>query len=200
MEATMFSRLALVVALALGSAALLAAQQSDSPEPYNDDEAYRVYDVLLPHDSSPNTLVVQQETIGPLSREGSASLGPENCLTPAAASEFKDAILDYNRNNQKKSLLQRKFSVSRPYEILDAGTLNAMFQHPDGWNKFYQRFPNSGGIYNMSAVGFNRDKTRALVYFGSGCQGQCGDWSFRLLEKVNGKWEQAGGVTCHTAA
>lgn len=130
----MFSRLALVVALALGSAALLAAQQSDSPEPYNDDEAYRVYDVLLPHDSSPNTLVIQQETIGPLSREGSASLGPENCLTPAAASEFKDAILDYNRNNQKKSLLQRKFSVSRPYEILDAGTLNAMFQHPDGWN------------------------------------------------------------------
>ncbi len=197
----MLSRLALVGALVLGCSATMLAQQSDSPEPYNEDEAYRVYDVLLPQDSSPGTLVIQQQTFGPLSQDGPVPLGPEGCLTAAAASEFKDAIRDYNRRNQKKWLLQRKFSLARPYEIIDPGTLSTMFQQADGWDKFSQRFPRSSGIYDMSAVGFDQDNARAIVYLGKSCGWLCGDWDFHLLRKINGKWEDVRtGITCHTVS
>ena len=48
----------------------------------------------------------------------------------------------------------------------------------------------------MSAVGFNKETTLAVVYTGSSCGGLCGSWSFHLLEKTDGKWKEAPGVTC----
>lgn len=63
-----------------------------------------------------------------------------------------------------------------------------------------ERYPGSGGILPMSSVGFNKEKTCAIVYFGSSCGSLCGAWSFHLLEKVNGKWREIPGVTCHTGS
>ena len=112
----MLARLALVGALFLGGGTLLA-QQTDSPEPYTDDEAYRVYESLLFReiaDSDLNaTLVIQQQAQGPISDGSFFPRGPEGCVAPAAAEEFKDAIGDYNRLNKRCWLLQRKFSTQR---------------------------------------------------------------------------------------
>lgn len=197
----MLSRFALVGTLVLSCCASMLAQQSESPEPYTEDEAYRVYEAMLPHDSSTDVLVIQQRTHGPVSQNTPVPLGPEGCLTPEAASEFKDAITDYDRLNHKQWLLQKKFALSRPYELMDPRTMDTMFRQKDGWDQFARRFPNSDGIYDLSAVGFNQDKTRAIVYFGKGCGWLCGSWDFHLLRKISGEWKDSTtGVMCHTVS
>jgi len=193
----MLSRIALIGALVLSCSAATLAQQSSSPEAYIDDEAYRVYDALLPQDSTGSTFVMQGDTFAKLSDQNSHSFGPEECIDPGVAADFKDAITDYNRANQNRWLLQRKFSTQHPYEILDAATLAALFKG-DGWTALRQRFPNAAGMFEMSAVGFNKDKTRAILYFGHSCGSLCGDWSFHLLKKVESKWTEVPGVMCHT--
>ena len=74
-------------------------------------------------------------------------------------------------------------------------TIETLFKR-DGWDAFYKRYPGSGGYVIVSAVGFNRGKSQAIVYTGSVCGNLCGRWSFHLLEKVDGNWKQATGVTC----
>ncbi len=195
----MLSRIAAVGALVLSCAAIMLAQQASSLEAYTDEDAYRIYDALLPQNSSGPTVVIEAETYPQLSVKNAHAFGPEECIDPSVAPEFKDAISDYNRLNQNKWLLQRKFALPRPYEIIDSATLSALAG--DGnWSAFSQRFPKSRGVFQMSAVGFNKDKTRAVVYFGQLCGSLCGSWSFELLKKVDSKWVSAPGVMCHTVS
>src|ERR1035438_3249585 len=158
----MISRTALAAVVFLGFLSGGMAQQSADPEPYNDADAYEIYSVVLPHASYGAMLVIQEETVPELQQPGGFPRGPENCLFPEAASRFQDAVSDYIHLNQKIWRLQRKFQLEKPYEIVNRATLNTLFKARN-WDDFRQRYPNSGGIVVMSAVGFNQEKTRAIV-------------------------------------
>jgi hypothetical protein len=159
---------------------------------YDVEDAYRIYSLLLPHEESYGfakaTLIIQEETV---SKVVAAS---EPCVTPEAARRFKDAIADYNLN-RKQGLLKRQFQIEKSYEIVSSDTIGALFKD-GGWDSFYKRYPDSGGYIIMSAVGFNKEKTRAIVYTGSSCGDLCGSWSFHLLEKIDGNWKEVPGVSC----
>ena len=196
----MISRTPLTAVIFLSCVASAMAQQGASPEPYNDADAYQIYSVLLPHEAAyGDVMVILAETAGPLQGRSGFPIGPENCLYPEAASRFRDAVADYNRVNQKTWLLQRKFQLEKPYEIVNSDTIKLL---TDGWNwaGFHKRYPSSGGILEMSAVGFNKDKTRAIVYSGVSCGGLCGSWRFHLLEKMASGWKEVRGVSCHTVS
>jgi len=170
------------------------AERPAAAEPYDVKEAYEVYGVLLPHEESygfsKGMLVIQQDMI----REQQSY---SSCLAVEAAKKFKDAISDFDRLGRKSWLLQRKFEISKPYTLVGADTINQLFhQLPGGWETFYKLYPGSGGYLVMSPVGFNKDKTLAIVYTGSACGGLCGSWRFHLLEKVQGTWKEAPGVIC----
>jgi hypothetical protein len=177
-------RLRVVVAVIgfILSISFVLAQDSAAGQPYAVGDAYQVYNVLLPHEESvdfaKSTLVIRQETVA-------EPLPPDRCLTPEAASNFKDAIADYRQANSKQWILQRKFQSEKPYEIVSSETIETLFKR-DGWDAFYKRYPGSGGYVIVSAVGFNRGKSQAIVYTGSVCGNLCGRWSFHLLEKVDG--------------
>jgi len=176
--------------------ASVPAQPSSAGNPYEVEEAYAVYSLLLPHEESygfsKSTLVLQQETARPPGRG--------SCLTTEAASKFKDAAADLDHWTGRVWLLQRKFQIAKPYELVSAETIDLFFKN-GGWEDgFYKRYPDSGGYLVMSPVGFNQDKTQAIVYTGSTCGGLCGRWGFHLLEKVDGKWKEVPGVTCRTVS
>jgi hypothetical protein len=95
--------------------------------------------------------------------------------------------------------LQRQFQIEKAYEMVSSDTIAVLFQG-GGWDDFYKRYPDSGGYITMSAVGFDQEKTRAVVYTGSSCGGLCGGWSFHLLEKLDGNWKTVPGVTCSAAS
>jgi len=171
------------------------AQQPAPASPYDVDEVYRVYSVLLPREESyefaRGTLVIQEETV-------SEHLDTK-CLTKAATRKFKDAIVDYERANTKQWLLQRLFQSEKPYGLVSSDAIKAAFKERF-WDSFESRYPGSGGYITFSAVGFNNDKTLAVVYTGSSCGGLCGRWGFHVLEKINGQWKEVAGVTCFTVS
>jgi len=181
-----------LVAACLCWSAIAAGQTSAAAKTYHVEDAYQIYNLLLPHEESygfaKGTLIIQEETVS--KRDAS-----EPCVTPEAASRFKDAIADYKRLNKKQWLLQRQFQIEKPYEIVSSDAIGVLFKD-SGWDSFYKRYPDSGGYVIMSAVGFNKEKTRAVVYTGSACGGLCGLWRFHLLEKIDGNWKEVPGVSC----
>jgi len=186
-----------VLVSASGVCAALA-QHSAPAEPYDVDAAYQVYHVLLPQEESSRfakgALVIQKETVSNPIDEG-----PRACLTPEAAKTFKDAIADYERVNKKQWLLEPRFQIEKPYEIVGSDVIAGLLKS-GGWRGFDKRYLGSGGYIIVSAVGFNADKTQAIVYSGSLCGSLCGRWSFHLLEKVAGKWREVPGVSCFSVS
>ena len=181
-----------LVAACLCWSAIAPGQTSIAAKTYDVKDAYQIYSLLLPHEESYNfakgTLIIQEET------ESKRDVS-EPCVTPEAASRFKDAIADYKRVNKKQWLLQRQFQIEKPYEIVSSETIGIVLRSGD-WDGFLKRYPESGGYIIMSAVGFNREKTLAVVYAGSSCGGLCGSWRFHLLAKIDGNWKEVPGVTC----
>ncbi|HEY6765908.1 MAG TPA: hypothetical protein VI386_14180 [Candidatus Sulfotelmatobacter sp.] len=90
-----------LAAVCLCCSVILAGQTSIPLKAYEVDEAYQIYNLLLPdeesYDLAKGTLIIQEATVSnPVS---------ESCLTTEAASRFKDAITDYKRLNSKQRLL-----------------------------------------------------------------------------------------------
>jgi hypothetical protein len=155
----------------------------DSPKPYEDGEAYAVYAAILPSEwpwrvANAKRLVIRTET--------------ENykmCLQPEKDWErvVGPAISDYQKRNEKPWLLQPNFDIALPYQLVSADELkSAMAQ--GSWQGFYKQYPESGGFISLSAVGFNADRTVAVVYMGHHCGGLCGGGEFHVLQKKDGKW------------
>lgn len=117
-------------------------QDSASQRPYDDADAYQIYGLLLSHGEAlgEGTLVIQQQTISKLKLPGGFANGPEDCLFPNAASEFADAIKDYDRLNQQHWLLQRKFQTQKSYELVSSEALK-LLPKQGFWKEFYKRYP-----------------------------------------------------------
>ena len=166
--------------------ALLLSQgviSSGKPPLSGDQEAYEVYSAILPSEwplrvAHHKTLIIQKET-----------KGYEMCLRPEKEWQEKivPAISDYVRSNAKPSLLQPKINVEVPYQLIIADELRSVIQTA-GWEGFSQRYSDSGGWIELSAVGFNPNKTVAVVYMGHHCGMLCGGGGFHVLEKKDGKW------------
>jgi hypothetical protein len=169
------------------------AQNSTVAKPYESVDAYQIYSLLLPQEESygfaKSTLVIQEETASNAAVEGA-------CLSAEVANRFKGAISDYRRSQTKNWHLQRQFQIEKPYEIVDKATIGPLLK--GGWDRYHDQYPRSGGYIFMSAVGFNKNKTLAIVYTGSICGGLCGRAQFHLLEKTQGHWKEVPAETCVT--
>jgi len=153
-----------------------------APEPYNVAEAYKIYSLLVPREPSftfgKEKVMIRDEAVR----------GGTPCLTASAAKKFSDAVVAFNRLQQKKWILQPKFQLDKPYKLITSEEIKTLPDTPT------QSAANS--YVEMSIVGFNREETRAVLFIGSPCGGLCGHWSFHLLEKVHGKWQEVPGVNC----
>jgi hypothetical protein len=108
------------------------------------------------------------------------------CLTPEAWNKFKVAIADFSGVPKKKWFLHRNFQIDKSYELASSNVIKALPEYPK----------SSAAMVFMSAVGFNNEKTRAVVYMGSSCGGLCGSATFHLLEKADGGWKEVPGYMC----
>jgi len=160
-----------------------ATSNSGQAIPYEVREAYEVYSAILPSEwpvrvQHARSLIIQTET-----------QSYQMCLQPEKEWQEKigPAISDFVKLNAKPLLLQRRIDSDTPYELMAAADLRSKMQTA-GWEGFYQLYPNSGGWIELSAVGFNTDKTVAVVYMGHHCGGLCGGGGFHVLEKKDGKW------------
>jgi hypothetical protein len=172
-------------------------KQTEHATPYEDSEAYQVYSAILPlewpsTEAKAKMLVIRAETTA-----------YEMCLRPDGESRktIGPAIEDYVKQNGKTRLLQRHFALDPPYELITDEVLKSTFEH-GSWVEFYKEHPDSGGSIELSAVGFNADKTVAVVYMGHSCGLLCGGGGFHVLEKKGGKWAplEWKGTACFWAS
>lgn len=151
---------------------------------YDDADAYEVYAAVL-HSEGPlrvahaKQLVIRRET-----------RPYEMCLKPDSEIQAKvgPAIADYLKQNERKWLLQPRLSFTSPYQFLETSKFEALFGQ-GGWDEYYRQYPESGGLIEFSAVGFDVKKTIAVVYMGHLCGPLCGRGTFHVLEKRDGKWK-----------
>jgi hypothetical protein len=147
-----------------------------------DPDAYEIYSVLL-RTELPASWKVEAWPIRQETERGSLPM----CLAPPAdqLSVYRPVIEDFERRNQQRLTLQRKFS-------LPAYTLvNPADKTPS---------QNPRLLFEVSAVGFNKDHNLALVYVAHHCGGLCGGGTYHLMAKKDGKWtpdrDFRGGPGC----
>jgi hypothetical protein len=79
--------------------------------------------------------------------------------------------------------------LGSPYALLSQAVMRQIFsQNRDGWQLFYEQFPDAPGITTLSRVGFNASLDQALVYVGTLSHWLAGAGYYVLLKKVNGTW------------
>lgn len=175
-----------LLTLALFSSLTITSQEA-RPElvaAYQDTDAYDVYEAALSTDAASATspLVISAET-----KPSGMCLKPEG--------EWKrilmHAIADYNKQNAKTYRLQPKFRMKRRYELLTREEIYARFKHP-----------GDGSWVELSAVGFNKKRTVAVLWVSYECPGLCGSGTFYVLHKRNGKWQplEWKGTSCVIAS
>ncbi|HEV8482831.1 MAG TPA: hypothetical protein VGV87_04665 [Blastocatellia bacterium] len=104
----------------------------------------------------------------------------------------RSTVEDYEARNVRPSLLSKtSFKLPVKFNLISDLDLKAIFHGTWGeleWIAYYRRFSDSSGFIMLSRIGFNTERTQALLYLGSRCGPGCGDIHFLLLEKTNGTW------------
>ena len=116
------------------------------------------------------------------------------------ADEVKPVVDDLLTKNRRKYAFDRRFNFRRSYVLLRNADFSRFFEERSnqGWDVFYGKFPDAEGFKTLSRVGFNREKTRALVYVVSAYTTIDTFTTFVLLRKQQRQWVRVGDYTCNT--
>jgi hypothetical protein len=155
-------------------------------ELYTDADSYQIYATLLQNEGF-SSYAVQAEICCVQIRTDLRIEGDRTFMRSWGA-----AIDDYAKQNQKPRTLTRSLPLDVPYELLSRSDIHKFELGQEGWD-FHKRFPSSYGFYYwFSAVGFNRQRTRAIVNMGYGClpSSLCGGEQPHFLEKQGPKWQE----------
>lgn len=171
---------------AVSNAQDVASGKKGQAASYADREGYAVLSELLAEWSKANggrPINIYRLTI--------KSRGLDQCAK--LPGDFLEAAADLRRKSDIEFTLENKFSLGFKYKLvmdepessLDrAQVLNGK---PKGTSALTS-------IYYISAVGFDRHKTRAIAYVKFSCGERCGQDGFYFLLKGKNGWEQASGV------
>jgi hypothetical protein len=174
------------------SPAFVTPQDSASPseaivKPYGDPDAYSIYAVLL--ESEKHTFfVIRSDT------ESFASATIKNIGIEGDRSFQKvwgSVLKDYADQLRTPKLLTRNIPTETAYELVSEQKIRAIFKSERKWEAFYELYPLShGGYYWFSPVGFDLQKTHAIVTINHLCGMLCGGGEPHFFEKVSGKWHE----------
>lgn len=175
------------------------------------DDVYAIYELALNtarqqnHPGSESkTITVDGKTGG---RQGALSLLKCHTPVPAKKAIYAELFRDFRRVIQHRWVLERRFQLIEPYVLAVMNDL----PWGDESDAHASRQLNSKDvpknqstietICTLSSVGFNKDRSRALVYTSCSCGPLCGEDSLNILAKNNGRWEYDDaydGTVCMT--
>jgi hypothetical protein len=101
-----------------------------------------------------------------------------------------DLVNDSKTKNSNRYKLENKYSISQRVILISDEERNDIFRTTNisnNWDSFYERYPNSSGIIELSRVGFDNNYTKALLYYGIS-QREVGQGYLILLSNEKNKW------------
>jgi hypothetical protein len=156
-----------------------------------DDIDYRLYSVVL-KELFPNAekLVVNQEVW---------SGGPYNYSSYVRSLKEQypelDTMVFWDPIFAKDSVyyFENKFSVtSKKVYLISYEEIQNIFSNAEingGWEEFYRRYPNSSGTISFTRIGYNADKTQAMVSMGNMYASLGGEGHLIFLKLENHQWK-----------
>jgi hypothetical protein len=103
-----------------------------------------------------------------------------------------ETLEDFINVNSELGRLEPHFDVSRPCVLLSDAGCDEIWQKQaehvstrisDGWKRFHERFPKSGGLVSFSRVGLNPARSQAAVEFGVQADGRMGYGAALFLQR-----------------
>jgi hypothetical protein len=154
-------------------------------------DAYEIYSMLLRTEMGPHWKITawaitrQTQTFPHIGSRHNV----RECLNVSRDQEtvYLPLIEDYVAKNNGKLVLEPKFDLPQ-YELVDFGRTSGRANPPA-----------ASVTFDISAIGFNSDRTRALLYVGHHCGSLCGGGGYHLLVKKDGKWQvdrEYRGMSC----
>ena len=160
---------------------------------------YRVYtDLLLADVNYQQVHVIAQVTRGGMGINQEDINSAKENFKKRFGSELDDELIEnFFEVNSKPKLLQDKFDRKYKVVLLSEEQSREIFRPGEnGWKKFYELYPGSYGLTDVSAVAFNAFKTKALVYYGHIYQPLAGAGFHVLMVKQGDKWVVKKKVRC----
>jgi hypothetical protein len=182
----------LLISIELGSVSVSAPRVQSNSDAGVSDEEYEIYSAAIKQmyvQPETKLLIIEERTF----RYDFASENDEPWREKKKGLTIdQSAAEDYEARNSQHWLLNKaSFKLPVKINLITDLDLKAIFHGNWGelqWINYYRRFPDSRGFVMLSRIGFNTERTQALLYVGSRCGPGCGDIHFLLLEKANGTW------------
>lgn len=101
-----------------------------------------------------------------------------------------DTFEDYREQNRSPKRFGRLQTLPAKLVLLDRREFSKMVRSRDGdgWTRFEEKYPDSNGFIEFSAVGFGRTRSEALVYVSRNCGTACAAGWYVLLRRDAGGW------------
>lgn len=147
------------LSIAFTALAQTTAVPSTTARDYEEPEAYAVYEAILGEpflaQAKAKSLLVQRETEGAPLCEG---------WDKESQPRIRSAISDYQTKVKTAWLLQPVLELSVPSIVASKMEIASYFNSEDSSGSAFDRqYPDSHGYVVLSAVGFNADRTIAIV-------------------------------------
>ena len=193
----LIASIALANACLLGCTGVRESTTPTAPAAPMESRDYAVYDAVLealfvagaPAGASPRFVLADSTTrgVGIEHEYFQREFGAYFPLVEALKADYSA------RSGERVPLDARSFRVRGRVEVISGQTLATLDQGADGnpdtyWRAFYTRFPGSHGHITFSRPGYDAAGTHALLSYGHGCGGLCGDWGVILLERRGDTW------------
>jgi hypothetical protein len=185
-EPRWFIIIAVVAVLTFGYKA-----HSQTAAAYSDEEAFRIYSAIMPGLIAGKAMLVEDTT----------AKRPGNCLKDESVSDpdLREALADYHHVNEHIWILSGEFDKGSKRDFVQRTELDSFFRKSvgKGWEKFYRKHPHAAGFVSFSAVGFNKDRSAAVVYSAATSCAFCASGGLHFMKKGPKGWvELKDAPTC----
>jgi hypothetical protein len=144
-----------------------------------------VYAAALDTIADPGQMIVLVDS----SNTSFPPLEQETLPWPGLRKADRTTLKSFTTANRHPRRLPQQLSPRETVVIVTGQQVKATPGNPRSyWDQFYRRFPGSSGWYELSAIGFNRGPTEALLFVQRHCGELCGSGSFVLLRKTVTGW------------
>ena len=163
-----------------------------------DDEEYAVYSALIQslYGNGAKMLVIDNFVSGCVpvgnNSEGERSWQQSLDKLPSKLPNLSaKTVADFKGKSRTCRTIESKLTFPTKYILISQAERRAIFSKADvnkSWQSFQQKYSGANGYINVSNIGFNEDRTQALVDTFRKCGDKCGGERMVLMTKVKGKW------------
>ena len=158
---------------------------TSTPDPIREEEL--VYVALLQEEYSSDLYILMNLTQTDI--VDMASMETFQVIESSLTELSPDTLTDFKINNESFHSLKTSMVLGTRYILFSIDDMQDLFrENQNGWDIFYNRYPEAPGIITFSKVGFNEVMDQALVYLGIQSHWLAGSGTYYLLIKKNGTW------------